>query len=90
MLLTEINVDDLKQLERFRIERLLHFFTSSLPHCLIQVDAGNMLTVYCLHPEVVDDLLNDLEDLCSHARLILGVKTISLHFGLEEILRTDI
>jgi hypothetical protein len=90
MLLTEINVDDLKQLERFRIERLLYFFTSSLPHCLIQIDAGNMLTVYCLHPEVVDDLLDNLEDLCSHARLILGVKAISLHFGLEEILRTDI
>ena len=90
MLLTEINVDDLNKLMQLRLERLLHFFTSSLPHCLIQIDAGNMLTIYCLHSEIVDELLDDLENLCCYAWLILGVRKISLHFGLEEILRTDI
>jgi hypothetical protein len=36
----------------------------------------------------MDKLLEDLEDLRSHAWLILGLKKISLYFGLEEILRT--
>jgi hypothetical protein len=89
MLLTELNVNDLKKLERFRIARLQLFFTSSLPHCLLQID-GNILTIYCLHPDTVDELLDELEDLCSHAWLILGVRNISLHFGSEEILHTDI
>jgi hypothetical protein len=90
MLLTEINIEDRNKLMQLRIDRLQHFFTSSLPKCLLQIDGDNMLTVYCLHSEIVDDLLENLEDLCSHARLILGVKTISLHFCLEEILRTDV
>jgi hypothetical protein len=87
MLLTEINVDDLEKLERLRIDRLQLFFTSSLPQCLIMINA-DMLTIYCLHPEMMDKLLEDLEDLRSHAWLILGLKKISLYFGLEEILRT--
>jgi hypothetical protein len=90
MLLTELNIDDQHTLMEFRIERLLHFFTSSLPHCLLQIDGNNMLSVYCFHSEIVDDLLDELEDLCSHARLILGVSAISVHFGLEEILSTNI
>jgi hypothetical protein len=48
------------------------------------------LSIYCLHPEIVDELLDDLEDLQSHAWLILGVKKISLYFSLEEILCTHI
>jgi hypothetical protein len=90
MLLTELNLEDLKKLERLRIDRLRLFFTSSLPHCLLQTNSENILTIYCLYSETVDELLGDLEDLRSHAWLILGVKKISLYFGLEEILCTDI
>jgi hypothetical protein len=90
MLLTEINVDDLNRLERLRIDRLQLFFTSSLPHCLLQIDGSNMLCIYCLSSGTVDELLDELDDLCSHAWLILGVKKLSLHFGLEEILNTNI
>ncbi len=90
MSFTELNVDDLNKLERLRLDRLLLFFTSSLPHCLLQIDEGNSLSIYCLHSEIVDELLDELEDLCSHTWLILGVKKLSLYFGLEEILHTDI
>jgi hypothetical protein len=90
MLLTELNVNDLNKLEQLRIDRLLLFFTSSLPYCLLQIDRDNMLTIYCLQAEIVDDLLDELEDLCSHAWLILGMKKISLYFRLEEILNIDI
>jgi hypothetical protein len=90
MSLTEMNTEDRHKLTKFRIERLQLFFTSSLPQCLLQIEAGNILTVHCPNPAVVDELLDDLEDLCSHAWLILGIKTISLHLDLEEILLTDI
>jgi hypothetical protein len=90
MLLTELNLEDLKKLERLRIERIRLFFTSSLSNCLLQINGENLLMIYCLHSETVDELLDDLEDLCSHVWLILGVKKISLYFGLEEILSTDV
>jgi hypothetical protein len=86
MLLTEMNVEDLNTLMQFRIERLFNFFASSLPNCLIQIDAGNLLIVHCPNSVIVDDLLADLEDLCSHAWLILGVHQIALYFRQEEIL----
>ncbi len=89
MLLTEINVNDLNTLMHFRIERLLNFFASSLPHCLIQIDAGELLAIHCSSSAVVDDLLDELEDLCQHAWLILGVHSIAVYFGEEEILRAN-
>jgi hypothetical protein len=90
MLLTEITVDDLHKLMQLRIERLLHFFTSSLPCCQIQITAENILIINCPSSIVVEDLLDDLEDLCNHAWLIVGVKKIALYFGSEEILLTDV
>jgi hypothetical protein len=88
MLLTEMNVDDLDKLNQFRLERLLSFFTSGLPYCLVQIDNGKTLTVYCPDSRIVDELLDDFEDLCHYAWMILGVKTIALQFCQEEILRT--
>jgi hypothetical protein len=90
MLLTEINIDDRYKLMRLRIERLLKFSTSSLPYCHIQVTTENILTIACSNSIIVDDLLDDLEDLCHHAGLIVGVKKVALYFGQEEILLEDI
>jgi hypothetical protein len=90
MLLTELNIDDRYKLMQLRIERLLRFFTSSLPYCQIQITADNILMIACPHSIVVDELLDDLEELCHHAGLIIGVEKIALYFGQEEILRKDI
>jgi hypothetical protein len=89
MSLTELNHDDLNKLTHFRIERLLQLYASSLPNCLIQLDPGRTLSVHCPDSALVDDLLDELDDLCNHAWLILGVKTVALYFGQEEILRAD-
>jgi hypothetical protein len=90
MLLTELNIDDRYKLMQLRIERLLRFFRSSLPYCQIQITADNILMIACPHSIVVDEILDDLEDLCNHAALIIGAKKIALYFSQEEILRKDI
>jgi hypothetical protein len=90
MLLTEINVDDRCKLMQLRIERMRRFFTDSLPYCQIQVTTENILMIACPNSIIVDDLLDDLEDLCHHARLIIGVKKVALYFGQEEILLKDV
>ncbi|WP_310482086.1 hypothetical protein [Chamaesiphon sp. VAR_48_metabat_403] len=89
MLLTELNVDDLNTLTHFRVERFLHLFATSLPSCLIQLDGHQTLTIHCPSTEIVDDLLDDLEELCDRAWLILGVNALCLYFGEEEVLQTN-
>ncbi len=89
MLLTELNVEDLDTLMHFRVERFLHFFATSLPSCLIQLDGHRALAIHCPSTEIVDDLLDDFEELCDRAWLILGVNAISLYFGEEEVLNTN-
>jgi hypothetical protein len=69
---------------------LLHFFATSLPCCLIQIDLpDNMLIVHCPHDRIVEDLIDELDDLCAHVRLIVGVSKVALYFKQEEILRTS-
>lgn len=89
MLLTEININDLETLKKLRLERLSQLFLSSLAYCLVYIDVENVFTIYCPSSEIVDELLDDLGDLCHYAWLILGSGTISLYFCQEEILRVD-
>lgn len=89
MLLTEMTAHDLNRLKQFRIDRFLKFFTFSLPSSAIQIDADDVLAVYCPHLSIVDQLMDELEDLRSHAWLILGVRKIVFYFCQEEILNTD-
>jgi hypothetical protein len=88
MSLTEMTVDDCNKLKQCRIQRLRQFFGSSLQPCLMRINPDNMLAVHCPDPGIVDALLDDLEDLCNHAWLILGVRSIGLYFCQEEILHT--
>jgi hypothetical protein len=86
---TEMNVNDLNKLKHLRIERLLGLFSSSLPFCLIQVDADNVLSIHCYHAGILERLISELEDLCYYSCLIVGVKFISLHSLNKEVLRVD-
>ncbi len=90
MLLTEMNMHDQEKLQQFRIARLLSFFTCGLPHCLIQIDTSNTLAIYCPNSWTVDELLDDFEDLCRYAWLIVGAQSLTLYFAQEEILRINI
>jgi hypothetical protein len=88
MSLTEMNIDDRDQLKYLRIQRLRQLFAHSLQACLMRVNPDNMLAVHCPQPEIVDELLNEMEDLCKYAWLVLGVRSIALYFCQEEILHT--
>jgi hypothetical protein len=90
MLLTEINIDDLDKLKQLRMERLLCFFTSSLPFCQIQIDGDNVLAIYCPHGGIMEELMNELEDLRYYACLIVGAKLVTLHLAQKEVLCNDI
>jgi hypothetical protein len=90
MSLTDINIDDQIKLDKFRCERFLGFFTTSLPYCQIQIDTDTALAIHCTNSEIVDNLIDDFEDLCCHAWLILGVRSIALYFCQEEIVHTNI
>jgi len=81
----EMTLDDLMLLEQFRIERLCSFFAQSLPKCIVYVDPHDTLTIHCPEPWIVDTLLIELEDLCGHAWLILGVEAIALFFAQEKV-----
>jgi hypothetical protein len=87
MFIAELTVDDLMLLEQFRIERLRSFFAENLLQCLIYVDRQHRLVIHCPEPSIVDTLLADLQELCDHAWLIIGVKTIAIFFIQEEICR---
>jgi hypothetical protein len=89
MLLTEMSLDDLMLLEQFRIERLRSFFSESLMQCPIYLDQDNRLTIHCPEPWLIDMLIDDLEELCDYAWLILGVESIVLSFAQEEVYRVD-
>jgi hypothetical protein len=89
MLLTEMTPHDLSQLRQFRTARFMQFFASSLHQSAIQIDSDDVLAVYCPHSAIVDELMDELEDLRSHAWLILGVRKIVFYFCQEEILNTD-
>ena len=89
MLLTEMSLDDLVLLERFRIERLRSFFSQSLMECPISIHQHNLLTIHCPEPWLIDMLIDDVEELCDYAWLILGVESIVLSFAQEEVYRVD-
>jgi hypothetical protein len=81
----ELTIYDLRLLEQLRLKRLRSSFAQSLSCCLIYLNHQKTLMVYCLELKDLQNLLNDLEDLCGYAELVLGAKVIALYFIEEEI-----
>jgi hypothetical protein len=89
MFITEITVNDRHKLNRVRIDRLLCFFTSSLPCCQIQLDPSNVLMIHCPNPAIADNLLEDLENLRYRVWLGLGVRSLVIYLADEAIIHTE-
>jgi hypothetical protein len=78
MNLSTITLADRQLLEQLRIDRLRSFCTRSLAQVQILID-HNVLKIFCPKPSIVNAVLTDIDNLRTHARLILGVDTISVH-----------
>ena len=90
MLFSTMSEDDLGRFRKYRVDRLLGFFTSSLPQCKLRFNADHVLSIYCPNPKILHLLMNDLEDLRSYAWSILGVRKVILYFCEEETLCEEI
>lgn len=75
-----MNTEDTSKLNKMRVERLLSFFITSLQYCVIQIDGENVLSIYSCHPEIIKELVDELEDLKTHAWIILGARKIMLYY----------
>lgn len=87
---TEMTIEDHQLLNQLRFDRFRKFSNCSLQLCIVRINPENTLAVYCPCPNIIDTLFDDLEDLCHHAGLILGVRSIRLYFCQEEILHAQI
>ena len=90
MLFSNMSEDDLTRLRHYRIDRLVGFFTSSLPKCKIKFNADHVLSIYCPNQRILHTLMNDLEDLRRYAWSILGVRKVILYFCEAETLCEEI
>jgi hypothetical protein len=77
---TRMNIEDIDKMNKLRVDRLIGFFITSLQHCVIQIDTESTLSVYCPHPKIMKELLDELEDLKNHAWIILGARKVMLYY----------
>ncbi len=84
----ELTTNDLLVLEQYRLQRFRSFFFSTLMSCPIGLDETNTLIIHCLEPELVDQLLRQIDQLRWYARVVLGVHSLAIKFVQEEIYRT--
>ncbi len=75
-----MNVEDMGKINKLRVDRLISFFVTSLQHCVIQIDTESTLSVYCPHSGIMKELVDELEDLKTHAWIILGARKIMLYY----------
>lgn len=87
-MLSELTTNDLLLLEQYRLQRFRSFFFSALVACPLCLDEHNTLVIHCLDPELVDQLLSQIDQLRWYARIVLGVHCLAIKFVQEEIHRT--
>ncbi len=81
----ELTADDLLVLEQHRLERLRSFFGDTLRLCFLHLDRKNVLTIHCSEPWIVDQLMDEINELCWYAWVIVGAQQLSICFAQEEI-----
>ena len=84
----ELTLSDRVILEQYRLQRFRSFFFGSLMACPLGLDEHRTLIIHCLDPELVDQLLSQIDQLRWYARVVLGVDSLAIRFVQEEIYRT--
>ena len=85
----QLTRQDLRLLEKYRIQRLRQLFPKTLGLCLIKLDHNDTLRVHCPEPWLVDRMICEVEQHFNSARLILGVRYISLYYAGEEVYKVE-
>ncbi len=78
---------DQRLLNQYRLNRLRQLFTKTLGLCSLKLSRGNQLSIHCPEPWIVDRLTDDLDQLLSSARMVLGVNSLSICYAGEEVYR---
>lgn len=84
MINIQMNIEDIDKLNKFRMERLLSLFDPSLQNCIVHIDTDSTLSVYCPHPGILEELIDELDDLRDHAWFILGAREVMLYTACEK------
>lgn len=87
MLLTQLTLNDLRLLEHFRIERFRSLFAESLCECMMYIHRDTAI-VCCPCWELTDRLRSDIIELGEYTWQILGVRSIALFCGQQEVYRS--
>ncbi len=84
----QLTRQDLRLLEKYRIQRLRQLFSKTLGLCLLKLDTNNTLRVHCPEPWLVDRIIDDADHLLRSTGQMLGVHCISLYYAGEEVYQT--
>ena len=84
----QLTCQDLRLLEKYRIQRLRQLFPKTLGLCLLKLDNNDTLRVHCPEPWLVDRIIDDADHLLDSTRQTLGVRHISLYYAGEEVYKT--
>lgn len=82
----KFTAQDLSMLEDFRIDRLKQLYAQTLSGCWIE-SKFDALLVHCSEPWCVDQVMAELDRIARAARIVLGVKAVSVCYANEEICR---
>lgn len=85
----QLTRQDLRLLEKYRIQRLRQLFAKTLGLCLIKLDCNDTLRVHCPEPWLVDRMIADSDRLLNSTRLMLGARYISLYYVGEEVYKVE-
>lgn len=84
----QLTSQDLRLLEKYRIQRLRQLFSKTLGLCLLKLDNNNTLRVHCPEPWLVDRIIDEADHLLNSTRQMLGIRYISLYYAGEEVYKT--
>ena len=85
----QLTRQDLRLLEKYRIQRLRQLFAKTLGLCIIKIDFNHTLRVHCPEPWLIDLIIADADRVLSLAELVLGVHYISLYYAGEEVCKVE-
>ena len=83
---TKFTDRDLSLLEDLRLDRLRQLYAQTLSGCSLELKFDALL-IHCSEPWCVDQIMEELDRIVKAARIVLGVKSVSICYANEEVYR---